>query len=495
MGCLGFVIGAFIGSLLLGAPGLLIGAFLGPMVERYLRRQSRSGWGWGGEEARAREEDGGGQRAFLTLLSAMMAKLSKLDGRITEDEIRGVNRVFDQLHLSEDARACCIESFRAAKDSDESIYDCADRFARSQGNVNIRIILYDILWQLAAVDGGIHPAELEALRELPMFLQIPSVCFRAQYARYFARSSQQGSWGGSGSWGGAHPEERPQAALSDDYEFLGVSSDATDDEVKRAYREKAKKLHPDELASQGLPPELEKQANEQMARLNAAYDRIKKARGRNRRAGFTLLELLAVLGILSVLLGIVFSAMNSVHARSRRALARAEVRTVESALKAYLDYYGNWTRLIENLPDEDRFQKGPVECFAIGEALGYALEGDSYVMGVNDDTGSRAHAMNPDAIPFIEFSRHYRDANGANTLRFPVNPWGDNAATPDAQTLGTLNDARYFVAIDANCNGSITLPSGARFPEMGNGRLSRAVVVWTYHPKKPKEEAIVSWLE
>ena len=53
----------------------------------------------------------------------------------------------------------------------------------------------------------------------------------------------------------------------------------SNDELRTAYREKAKRLHPDILRAQGLSEELLGRANEQMSRINAAWDEIKKERG------------------------------------------------------------------------------------------------------------------------------------------------------------------------------------------------------------------------
>lgn len=210
-----------------------------------------------------------------------------------------------------------------------------------------------------------------------------------------------------------------------------------------------------------------------------------------KRAGFTLLEMLAVVSILSVLLGIVLSAVHSVQGHSKRSLAKAEVRSIESALKAYLDHYGSWKRIIDNLPETMDGSSDAVPCFAIDESLGYALEGDTFAMG--QEATKIAQSMNPDGIPFIEFSRHFKVKDGDR--RFPVNPWSGKGKQ-DGTELGKADDARFFVALDANVNGSISLPTGkGRFPEMGNGRMSRAVVVWTYNPENEKDEAIVSWLE
>ena len=56
--------------------------------------------------------------------------------------------------------------------------------------------------------------------------------------------------------------------MRDPYEVLGVSRDATDEEIKKAYRQLAKKYHPD--VNPG-----DKQAEEKMKEINAAYDAIK----------------------------------------------------------------------------------------------------------------------------------------------------------------------------------------------------------------------------
>ena len=62
--------------------------------------------------------------------------------------------------------------------------------------------------------------------------------------------------------------------MRDPYEVLGVSPDSSDDEVKRAYRELARKYHPDNYQNNPLAD----LAEEKMKEINQAYDAITRAR-------------------------------------------------------------------------------------------------------------------------------------------------------------------------------------------------------------------------
>ena len=63
--------------------------------------------------------------------------------------------------------------------------------------------------------------------------------------------------------------------MNDPYAVLGISSSASDDEVKTAYRNLAKKYHPDNYAS---APDVADLAAEKMSQVNEAYDAIVTAR-------------------------------------------------------------------------------------------------------------------------------------------------------------------------------------------------------------------------
>ena len=69
--------------------------------------------------------------------------------------------------------------------------------------------------------------------------------------------------------------------MSDPYKILGVSPDATDDEIKTAYRNLARKYHPDKYRDSDLA----EMAGEKMKEINAAYDEIQKIRSGKATAG------------------------------------------------------------------------------------------------------------------------------------------------------------------------------------------------------------------
>ena len=261
MGWRGLAIGGYIGSLFGGPLGAIIGAALGHSVEKHVAKSS-------GRRPRFGSAYSQGQRSriFCTSAAAMLAKMAKADGRVTREEIEGVERAFMRLGFTPAARECAIGAFRRAKDDGHTIGAYAREFAAAVDSVEICELLYEILWDVAGADGTISPEELRLLQRIPAALGI-----RPEWYAYFASHRMRGGGGREG------PAARDP--LADAYAVLGAKPTDDVESLRRRYRELAKKNHPDAMRAQGLPEEMVGKATERMSRINAAWGTIKEARG------------------------------------------------------------------------------------------------------------------------------------------------------------------------------------------------------------------------
>ena len=70
--------------------------------------------------------------------------------------------------------------------------------------------------------------------------------------------------------------------MNDPYKVLGISPDADEDEIKKAYRALARKYHPDRYAGK---PELQASAEQKMKEINAAYEEVQAIRSGKKQSG------------------------------------------------------------------------------------------------------------------------------------------------------------------------------------------------------------------
>lgn len=259
MGWKGMAIGAYIGSVFGGPLGAILGGVLGHKVEGAAFGQKR-------KAGYAAMSPGNQSMVFCGSIAAMLAKMAKADGHVSRAEIDGVERAFSRLGFSPSARRYAVGVFRRAKDDAHAIDDYAREFAAAVDSVEVRELLYEILWDIACSDGMLDRAELLVLRRIPRALGI-----RSEWYDYFA-SRRVGGRDGAG-------RDAERDSLADAYSVLGASASDSVDDLKRKYRDLAKRNHPDALRAQGLPEEMVDKATARMSRINAAWAEIRKARG------------------------------------------------------------------------------------------------------------------------------------------------------------------------------------------------------------------------
>lgn len=295
MGLIGSLIGVLFGARF-GWFGAFAGWTLGSYLEDALKKKGTESWAQKHmeQEARARMDAAHEARTsrarssfqnevlFLTAVGAMLAKLAKADGRIDESEIEAGERAFQRLGLTPEKRAFVIRAFRAAKQDGRTIFEYAASFTAATPARAMRELMYDILWDLACADGVLAAEERRILEMITTSLGIRASLFLEQFRRRYGtfregassrqRTRQEGRRSSSSSGNASSTQN------TDPFVILGCTRSATNDEVRRAYRAQAKKYHPDVLRAQGLPEELIAKANEQMARINAAWDEVKRER-------------------------------------------------------------------------------------------------------------------------------------------------------------------------------------------------------------------------
>ena len=278
---MGSLIGAYMGGRLLAPLGLffsligcLAGAVLGGKAAGALLGDAHTH-----PRRRKPPPDAAGEdraKVFCASIAAMLAKMAKADGVVTRVEIDRVEMAFRRLGFTPAARRYAIDVFRRAKDDSWSIYDYAHQFAEAVDSIEVRELLYEILWDLACADGSIGQAELVILQRIPRSLGIRTEWYGYFYSRILG--GRQGNRRSAGARGQSRAEPQ-RNSLDDAYAILGASPNDSAEVLKRKYRELAKRNHPDALRAQGLPEAMVGKATERMSRINSAWAEIKEARG------------------------------------------------------------------------------------------------------------------------------------------------------------------------------------------------------------------------
>ena len=234
----GKIAGAAAG-LAVGGP---IGAFIGAVAGHYAIDR---------ENAEAAKPDR--EVAFTIGVIALGAKMAKADGVVTRDEVAAFRRVFQvpREELDNVARV-----FNLAKRDTAGYEAYAAQLARLFGpRSKILEDVLDGLFHIAQADGSVHPAEERFLGMVAKRFGFDEEAFASICARHVA----------------------PDA--SDPYVVLGVSRETSEAEIRRVYRRLVRENHPDQAIARGVPEEFVMIANDTLARINDAYDRIAKERG------------------------------------------------------------------------------------------------------------------------------------------------------------------------------------------------------------------------
>lgn len=252
------LIGALVGYYLYGILGAFLGFFIGSIVDRI------AAYGIGGVNPLS---SGHRQTVFLETVFILMGKLAKADGHISKDEVAYVEQFMQKLGMSAEHRQRGIALFKRGAVPEFEHEPTLRQFMGVCGHTHsLRQMLLVYLIVMAVSDGRIDTAEERLLIDIARQLGYDQAAFQHMLEMVLNQSHFAGGQANSAT------------ALDDAYKALGVSKDASDQEIKRAYRKLISQYHPDKLIGQGLPEDMVAVATEQAKEVQLAYDLIAKSR-------------------------------------------------------------------------------------------------------------------------------------------------------------------------------------------------------------------------
>ncbi len=271
MSWLGKMIGGTFGFLMGGPLGAILGASLGHQFDSGMNTMDAQEKLNPGDQHRV-------QMAFFTATFSVMGHIAKADGRVSPAEINLAKRVMDEMQLSAEMRETAINLFNQGKNRDFPLHQVLDQLRHEcHRRTNLIRMFVEIQVQAALADGTIDAAEERILLNICSHLKISRIEFESikmqiQAQQRFYSYQQQSSHH-------QRPRQTSQDNLADAYAVLGLTSSASDFEVKKAYRRLISQHHPDKLVAKGLPEEMMTLAKEKTQKIRKAYEVIKATRG------------------------------------------------------------------------------------------------------------------------------------------------------------------------------------------------------------------------
>ena len=228
--------------------GALGWAFLGPIggiLAFYFASMAEEASYVQGEQDRLQ----GQRNSFLMSLLVLSAAVIKADGKTTSQELATLRSFFSR-NFGAQAGGEAEEIVRELLNKDYNLYEVCGQI-RSCMDYSQRLQLYHYLVALGACD-GLHQREIDVLETIATYIGLSKAEVDSIFAQF-----------------------RPNNESN--YRILEIEPNATDEEVKKAYRKMAIKYHPDKVATLG--EDVQKADEEKFKAVNQAYEAICKERG------------------------------------------------------------------------------------------------------------------------------------------------------------------------------------------------------------------------
>ncbi|WP_107695290.1 TerB family tellurite resistance protein [Campylobacter concisus] len=206
-------------------------------------------------------------------LVSLLAKVAKSDGRVSELEARLITQVLDDLSQKvsgvSGVREYLKEVYKSQKENVDNAYETARNY-KSAFNLNYDICVARLTFflNLAYIDGEFNKSEQDVIRNIAYGFGIDKETLDEIIFKFDSFY---------GSRFEANPDEMVQE--KDAFEVLGLSKNASLEEVKARYKELVRQYHPDILMGRGESKEVIERSTKKLQEINEAYGRLKEKFG------------------------------------------------------------------------------------------------------------------------------------------------------------------------------------------------------------------------
>lgn len=206
-------------------------------------------------------------------LVSLLAKVAKSDGRVSELEARLITQVLDDLSQKvsgvSGVREYLKEVYNSQKENVDNAYETARNYKRAFNlNYDTCVARLTFFLNLAYIDGEFNKSEQDIIRNIAYGFGIDKETLDEIIYKFDSFY---------GSRFGADHDEMSQE--NDAFEVLGLSKNASLDEVKARYKELVRQYHPDILMGRGESKEVIERSTKKLQEINEAYGRLKEKFG------------------------------------------------------------------------------------------------------------------------------------------------------------------------------------------------------------------------
>ena len=310
-GAIGFLIG--------GPLGAIIGFVLGSIIfSNNKEKENNSGDG-----------NEGGENNFKYCILVLLGEVMKADGKLMSCELDRVKATIRRYYKTEAEQKSALKQFQTILDHQHNLEAICSSINKRLNYIAKSELIMELL-AVAYADDHLDRTEESIIQKIIKNLNITSQEYksiymlfmkkykqgyyngeRSQQSSYYnnnnsgsnsqnssgsgysynrnsnssynqsgssnSNSGYNNSYSNSNSSNNNNYRRSGSISVSEAYDILGVAGNASDAEIKKAYRVLAMKYHPDNAAALG--EEAVRQSTESMKKINEAWDVVKSARG------------------------------------------------------------------------------------------------------------------------------------------------------------------------------------------------------------------------